>query len=164
MSLSNRLKTLFTLNPDKSQADLARFANVRPPSVNDWVSGKTKKMSGPALMSVSIYFGVDAMWLATGEGKNPLLQSNATQPPVSMPNQAASAEITNHSAINSGASLLDGLRVLAECLEGMEQSDRKAAIAMLWRLETEPQSYAKVAAQIEVMRGTAFTPQLRKQA
>lgn len=60
--------------------------------------------------------------------------------------------------------MLDGLRVLAECLEGMEQSDRKAAIAMLWRLETEPQSYAKVAAQIEVMRGTAFTPQLRKQA
>lgn len=81
-----------------------------------------------------------------------------------IPNQATSTAITNHSAINSGASLLDGLRVLAECLEGMEQSDRKAAIAMLWRLETEPQSYAKVAAQIEVMRGTAFTPQLRKQA
>ena len=67
-------------------------------------------------------------------------------------------------AINSGVNLLENLRGLAEFLESMEQTDRKAAIAMLGRLETEPQSYAKVAAQIEVMRGTAFTPQLRKQA
>lgn len=77
MSLSNRLKTLFSMHPDKSQADLARFAGVKPPSVNDWLSGKTKKMAGPTLMNVAVYFSVNPQWLATGEGPMELASATA---------------------------------------------------------------------------------------
>ena len=50
------------------QASLARYCSVRPPSVSDWVSGKTKELDGENLLKASEFFGVLPMWMATGKG------------------------------------------------------------------------------------------------
>lgn len=48
---------------------LAKAANIKTPSVHDWVNGKSHSMkAGPALRAAA-YLGVDALWLAEGEGQ-----------------------------------------------------------------------------------------------
>lgn len=54
--------------PKKTQAALARPCGVRAPSVNDWISGKTKKIEGENLVNAAAFLGVSASWLATGKG------------------------------------------------------------------------------------------------
>ena len=56
-----------------SQADLARACDVKPPSVNGWLSGKAKFLRGENLLKASAALGVNEKWLATGEG--PMLGS-----------------------------------------------------------------------------------------
>lgn len=51
-----------------TKADLARACKVRPPSVSDWFSGESKTMRSDALLRAAEFFGVNALWLATGEG------------------------------------------------------------------------------------------------
>lgn len=51
------------------QADLARAAGVKPPSVTDWLSGRTKKL-GKALVPVARFLSVNPEWL--NEGKLPM--------------------------------------------------------------------------------------------
>lgn len=48
--------------------DLARAVGVKPPSVSDWLSGKSKTMEGENLLKASKFLGVNPNWLATGNG------------------------------------------------------------------------------------------------
>ena len=52
-----------------SQADLARACDVKPPSVNGWLSGKAKFLRGENLLKAAAALGVNQKWLATGEGQ-----------------------------------------------------------------------------------------------
>lgn len=52
-----------------SRADLARACGVRPPSVSDWFSGKTKNLSGLNLLNASKALGVRQEWLGSGKGQ-----------------------------------------------------------------------------------------------
>lgn len=62
-----------------SQAELARLAGVKPPSVSDWFSGQTKSLRGTSLIAVAAALGVNAKWLNTGLG--PMRPGgNATHP------------------------------------------------------------------------------------
>lgn len=69
-TLSERLKYAMEVLPPKKikGVELARAAGVKPPSVSDWLSGKSKSMEGENLLRVSRFLGVDANWLATGLG------------------------------------------------------------------------------------------------
>jgi transcriptional regulator with XRE-family HTH domain len=66
-TLAERLE-LALKNADKKSADLARACEVKPPSVSDWLSGKTKKMEGANLLMAAEFLNVEPWWLATGIG------------------------------------------------------------------------------------------------
>ena len=51
-----------------TQAELARACGVKPPSVNGWLSGKSKFLRGENLLKAAAVLGVSQQWLATGEG------------------------------------------------------------------------------------------------
>lgn len=66
-TLAERVAQAIALRPC-SQSDLAAAAKVTPPSVSDWLSGKTRQLTaGPALRAAH-FLGVNALWLAEGVG------------------------------------------------------------------------------------------------
>lgn len=68
-TLKERIRLAFDLHPQASQAELARVCGVSQPSVNDWLSGKSKSMKAEPLRRAAIYFGCDPYWLGTGAGQ-----------------------------------------------------------------------------------------------
>lgn len=68
MSLSDRFKSISAEMPRGWQSKLAKKCGVKPPSVNDWLSGKTKNLEGTHLNKAADFFGVSPEWLATGTG------------------------------------------------------------------------------------------------
>lgn len=67
-TLAERLEKALAGPPLKRPADLARACGVRPPSVSDWLSGKTKKMEGANLLAAAEFLEVNYWWLAAGKG------------------------------------------------------------------------------------------------
>ncbi|KAA8698824.1 S24 family peptidase [Pseudomonas proteolytica] len=67
-TLQERLKLVMAGPPKVTQAALARACGIRAPSVNDWISGKTKTIEGQNLLIAADYLKVMPMWLATGKG------------------------------------------------------------------------------------------------
>ncbi|WOE40669.1 LexA family protein [Acinetobacter chinensis] len=70
-TLSERLKYAMEVLPPKKikGVELARAVGVKPPSVSDWLSGKSKNMDGPNLIRAAQFLKVNSKWLATGVGK-----------------------------------------------------------------------------------------------
>lgn len=70
-TLAERLKYAMEILPSKKikGVDLARAVGVKPPSVSDWLSGKSKTMEGENLLKASKFLGVNPAWLASGTGK-----------------------------------------------------------------------------------------------
>lgn len=68
MSLKDRLAAAMEGPPKVSQAALARACGVKPPSVSDWMSGRTQNLEGLNLIRAAEKLGVGAEWLATGVG------------------------------------------------------------------------------------------------
>jgi len=54
--------------PPVSAADLARACKVKPPSVSDWLSGKSKSMEASNLLTAAKLCKVSANWLCFGVG------------------------------------------------------------------------------------------------
>lgn len=77
-NLAARLAKAMTLDPNMTQVKLAKVCRVRQPSVNDWLSGKSKSMGGEALVRAAEALGVSPKWLATGEGA--MVARAASQP------------------------------------------------------------------------------------
>ncbi|MBJ8476604.1 XRE family transcriptional regulator [Acinetobacter bereziniae] len=84
-SLAERLKYAMEVLPVKKikGVELARAVGVKPPSVSDWLSGKSKTMEGENLLRAAKHLNVNPVWLATGSGevksetnKNSILNSN----------------------------------------------------------------------------------------
>ena len=67
MTLAERLTTAMERS-GITQAELARACGVKPPSVNGWLSGKSKFLRGENLLKAAAVLGVSQQWLATGEG------------------------------------------------------------------------------------------------
>lgn len=55
--------------PYKTKSGLARHCNVKTPSVSDWFSGRTKKITYENAVNAADYLGISADWLLTGEGE-----------------------------------------------------------------------------------------------
>lgn len=70
-TLAERLKYAMEVLPPKKikGVELARAVGVKPPSVSDWLSGKSKTMEGPNLIRAAQFLKVNSKWLATGIGK-----------------------------------------------------------------------------------------------
>jgi phage repressor protein C with HTH and peptisase S24 domain len=51
-----------------TQAQLARAAGVKPPSVNNWLSGATKELKGNSAVRAARAMNVSSHWLTTGRG------------------------------------------------------------------------------------------------
>jgi len=62
------LKAKKKIDPQASQANLARWCGVRGPSVSDWFSGETKELKAETLLKASEYLNVMARWLLDGTG------------------------------------------------------------------------------------------------
>lgn len=76
-TLAERLRYAMEVLPPRKikGVDLARAVGVKPPSVSDWLSGKSKTMEGENLLKASSFLEVDANWLATGKGSPKLINS-----------------------------------------------------------------------------------------
>jgi len=64
-TLAERLREAMSAAGVK-QVELARAAGVKPPSVADWLNGKTKNIRGANLVSVAQLLNVSEAWLADG--------------------------------------------------------------------------------------------------
>lgn len=53
---------------DNSITKLANIAGVRPPSVSDWLNGKTKTLKASPSLRVAKHFGISQQWLTEGVG------------------------------------------------------------------------------------------------
>jgi len=52
----------------KTQTDLAAACGVKPPSVNDWLSGKTKSLKASTAQRAAAFLKVNMLWLTEGRG------------------------------------------------------------------------------------------------
>ena len=70
-TLAERLRYAMEILPPKKVKgiDLARAVGVKPPSVSDWLSGRSKTMEGENLIKAAKFLGVNPDWLATGAGE-----------------------------------------------------------------------------------------------
>lgn len=75
-TLSERLKIALSGPPRKTQAALAKACGIKPPSVSDWMTGKTQSIEGKNLVRAAAFLGVNPKWLATGVGQKDLGESN----------------------------------------------------------------------------------------
>jgi DNA-binding transcriptional regulator YdaS (Cro superfamily) len=67
-SLKDRLLKGMDGPPRISQAALARACGVRPPSVTNWLSGRTKRLEGANLLAAARALNVSPDWLSSGNG------------------------------------------------------------------------------------------------
>lgn len=67
MGLAERLKGALS-EKSVTQVALAKAVGVSQPTVNDWLTGKTKTIRGDTMMKVAHFLGVNAKWLASGVG------------------------------------------------------------------------------------------------
>ena len=63
-TLKDRLELAMNGPPKVSQAALARACRVKPPSVNAWLTGDTKRIDGEKLFRAANFLGVNPEWLA----------------------------------------------------------------------------------------------------
>lgn len=67
-TLKQRFAELLLEKPEISQAEIARATGAKPPSVSAWFSGDTKTMKLVTATKAASLYGVNALWLATGDG------------------------------------------------------------------------------------------------
>jgi hypothetical protein len=160
-TLKQRFAELQADMPNISQADLARATGAKPPSVNAWFTGDTKSMKAGTADKAAALYGVNALWLATGEGyKMPIRDSSS----VSISNQDVASVQKAQAAISNIATLEQSLEGLAYYMAGLDDSDRRAAMRMIDGLAEAPDRHAKTAAGIRAMVGAAFVQSTRKAA
>lgn len=67
---------------DKTQAELARHASVKPPSVSDWLNGKTRMLGGKNAAKVCDFLRINHDWLFYGRLPSGLESDAMTAPNV----------------------------------------------------------------------------------
>lgn len=125
-TLADRLKLAMAGPPKITGVALAKACNVKPPSVSDWLNGRTKTMEASNLLAASRLLNVDPDWLAKGLG--PMRPAG--------PAVAAQEQRPDYAALPPGkAEAIDLLYQLSE-------EQLTAAISfMKWQLaNTPPQS------------------------
>lgn len=119
-----------------SQTELANRIGIKQPSVNAWVSGKTKNIEGDNLLRASAALNVNPKWLATGEG--PMHSDAATSEPVypRTPSEEEYALIPQYSAraacgngyLNDHVEVTGGLAFKREWLKKFGLNEQNACV------------------------------------
>ena len=73
--LSERM-ALALARAGKKQTELAAACKIKPASVNDWLSGKTKSLRSATAHRAAAFLGVSFLWLTEGTG--PMYPTSAT--------------------------------------------------------------------------------------
>ena len=68
-TLAERIKIALKGPPKVTQKALADACGVQPPSVSEWLSGRTKNMEGANLLAAAKFLRINPDWLATGKGE-----------------------------------------------------------------------------------------------
>lgn len=92
--------------------------------------------------------GVDALWLATGNGE---MLPPPAQLPVPTQNKATSTTSVEDGAINSGATLGQTLDRLGQLLEKADAKTRNDVAALLLRYAQDPAQGKRLAQAIEIL-------------
>lgn len=75
-TLKERVQLAMARRPELSQADLARAAGIKQPSVADWLNGKTKSLKAETARKVAALIGCDQNWLGSGVGSPQWREAN----------------------------------------------------------------------------------------
>ncbi|MBV5337559.1 MAG: helix-turn-helix transcriptional regulator [Deltaproteobacteria bacterium] len=67
-TLSERISLLLE-KADNSVTSLAKIAGVKPPSVSDWLNGKTKSLKAASAIRMARHFNINVLWLTEGIGQ-----------------------------------------------------------------------------------------------
>lgn len=80
-TLAERITALMGINGD-TVTTMADIAGVKPPSVSDWLNGKTKNLKAGPAMRLAQHFKISLLWLTEGRGlmQYPELQKSSVQP------------------------------------------------------------------------------------
>lgn len=78
-TLKDRLEHIMAGPPKIKPAALARACKVKPPSVSDWLSGRTKQIEGQNLLRAADFLGVSPQWLASGGGPIRIKDANPSR-------------------------------------------------------------------------------------
>lgn len=126
MSLSERIRTAMDA-AGFSQVALARACGVKPPSVNGWLSGKSKFLRGENLLQAARALGVSQDWLATGRGpmKADEAQASATTDNVGSPFISTDAIVDGARPVRAGVAsdTIEIPRVMLRLRAGVAQYD-----------------------------------------
>jgi transcriptional regulator with XRE-family HTH domain len=143
-SLGDRLKILGAEKKRGWQAALARHCGVKPPSVADWISGKSKTLEGENLLRAAEFFNVNPEWLANGKGakwRDATAASHAAQEP--SPPYAEPSFAPLHSP-----SIDEAVERIAELLAGINAEGRERASTVLSNLVKNPTRPADAAEKL----------------
>jgi phage repressor protein C with HTH and peptisase S24 domain len=77
ITLSERAAILLDL-AGGSVTHLAELAGIRPPSVSDWLNGKTKTIKGSPAARLAKHFSINMLWLTDGIG--PMRRNDLPEP------------------------------------------------------------------------------------
>lgn len=78
-TLSSRLLEVSKNLPRGWKAKLARACGVKPPSVSDWVTGKTISMEWGHALKAGAFFKANPEWIYNGKGKKYLSGTDVVQ-------------------------------------------------------------------------------------
>ncbi len=113
-TLAERLRyAMQVATPKKVKGvELAAAVDVKPPSVSDWLSGKSKTMEGENLLRAAKFLNVNPMWLATGTGEMKPSKTEAQK------NLALSELMKKLESLNSDGELSeDTIKLLSSTLD-----------------------------------------------
>ncbi len=83
-----------------SVAALARACGIKPPSVHDWLNGKTKAIEGANLIRAASALSVTPEWILTGRGPRERAASASPAPPAPAlsPDALRLAQVYDHAS------------------------------------------------------------------
>ncbi len=121
-TLAERLRKAMDGPPKRTGSALAKACNIKPPSVSDWLTGKSRSMDGSNLIDAAEFLGVDAKWLIKGVG---LMRNNNPPDPAIRTGDTDLAQ--PYSAAPANPWLAEATQILSQ----LQPDDLRAAVLNL---------------------------------
>jgi hypothetical protein len=123
-----------------SQAELARKCGIKQPSVNGWLSAKSRYLRGENLLKASQALGVSSAWLVSGNGDM----------------HSSGSVMQHHGELT--------LKSVVEAMRGMSRHDKKGMFALITAAsETDGDTSASLLAMLEEKLATATSDREKPQ-
>lgn len=150
-TLSDRLRWAMK-KTGTSQAELARRCGISQPSVNGWVSGKSKFLRGENLLAAADVLQVSREWLATGKGEP---DASIAPQPITVSTREIRAGYVRLPHYNADVSAGPGADMDASAFEVVEMLD----VARWWADQNLPRDLSRV--RVLSVRGDSMAPDMQ---